>query len=439
MSNEINKLLKEVGNIKSDGDERPESPRLGANSIRIKKIRNVLSNLNYLLVTIGAMVGAIAIIIANSGELRNGILKIFEGDVSSRTASDCFRAKWFMPKIIPHYLISSIGGSDNFPYWLKMNANNECNKKLLLYVQFGPLSGAKPNIDKQYFSIQPNNGLIDTFNPNGLELIKTDLKNDQNIKMTFSVLERGLDVPVDNGVIDTVLVKPYTIAWDLEKPSSIGGEKGDPVDPSYVVASLTAWTQRPSKQVRDMAKKCRYTIQNNVRLTGEHALESCYNKLFHSDKQILIGDEYVDFPSRDRQKIEPLEKVLDDGWATSLEAALLFAAVFGNDAKGNDEKKLYMLVAPVDKKSKQKNIYIGWMSSGNRWSALDMYLANDLEFRENLRRSSSIFTSLLTNEIRLALEEKGAFLSQDDSIAALHFHGAAYKHKIRPLLKVRSN
>lgn len=352
-----------------------------------------------------------------------------------QTPEKCFVAKHLKPNLLPHYLLPSMGGSENFPYWLKFVGKNNCDKQLRLTVQFQPKTGmiwdASGGLEPLKIESRENFEVV--VEPDDIRLTSTDISY---VKINYTVEEVDTETMIDWGQIEARIVPPYTVAWDLQKPSASDG-KFEPVDRAYLVKSLAAWTFRPPKLVAKRARECRSPTGSGRKLIKEEALCSCYDNLFRDDQnsKISVHDSPIKLPAGKLQKILPPWVVIQEKSATSLEAALLFAAVMNKERRDGIDPKLVMLAAPQENNSLNKNVYIAWREPGNAWKAIDLRKANQKSFDENVATSSKKVNDVFTTEIESAIEARGAFFSSDETLAVLDFKKVEDEREIFALPK----
>lgn len=347
----------------------------------------------------------------------------------------CVSVTHLSPNVIPHYLLSSIG-SKNFPYWLKLIAVNNCPEDKFMTVRFerGQNIVLQDPPQTETFKV-PATGEPVSKIPTALRF---DLSQPRigSIAIQWSIEDEN-ETKIDANTISTAILQPYTIAWDLERPKPEGG--AEPVDPGYLLASLRAWTLKPPGDVAAAGKACRTVQDSPTMLSKERAIESCYQELFSGDGSIPVTSAPIEFPAGKRQVIRPHLCILKDRLTvSSLEAALLFAAVMEAQHIDGVDHKLKLLVAPVEGTAdpdRKKTTYIAWQEAGRPWRAVDMSRANSVDFAENtLSASARVGTILnLNSEIPAAIEKRGAGFSSDKRIAAVDFGRIPPDDEIRKL------
>jgi hypothetical protein len=332
------------------------------------------------------------------------------------TPEKCFSARHLKPNQIPHYLLPSMGSSENFPYWLKFVGENNCNKKLMLKVHFEPEAGVVLNAgDSASLVIDPQKKFSLTVAPDDIRLTSDEVKQ---VKISYTVKdEQG--TAIDGGQISAKVVEPYTVAWDLQRPGKTD-DAAEPVDRDYLLKSLAAWVFRPPEIIALRARECRTAPDGGPKLIKEAALQSCYENLFRGAGKISVNDASIRLPSEPKQKILPPAVAVQEKSASSLEAALLFAAVMERERSDGIDPHLVLLAAAEGAASGlEKSVYIAWREASGAWKGFNLRKANQRNFEENI--AAGEFNSILTPEIAADLENKGIFRRQDDAVVAIDF------------------
>lgn len=381
---------------------------------------------------IGAAIGLIASLAAIAQVVREFFFEA-PSETEKLEFSECVDVHYLTPNIFPHYLLPSIGGSDNFPYWLKVVGQNKCDQSWFLEVRFERADNIVMTPLTDPMPIPPKDGFEKVFSPE-IDPASSEVKP---VRIYWSI-EDDLGTKLYRDSIRTAIIPPHEIAWDLKKPG-VQGER-EPVDPNYLMASLAAWTKRPSRSVVTRAVDCRRGAGGS-KLVREEALRSCYKLLFRGEGRIGVYNEPIRFPDGDRQKIRPLHRILLEGKrASSLEAGLLFGAVIDAERVSGVDPDVVLLVAPDEDNGPRdrKTVFVAW-NAGGSWKAVDMKRAGSLDFDENAAAASAKVDPVFrfSSELRNALSDGGAGFSSDGTIAAMDFHAAAAgKHGIEPMPKI---
>ncbi|MCB1801168.1 MAG: toll/interleukin-1 receptor domain-containing protein [Gammaproteobacteria bacterium] len=331
---------------------------------------------------------------------------------------DCVKIEALSPNVIPHYLLNSIG-HENFPYWLRLTAVNDCGNPKRLKVRFDDAENVEMDVHSLSLRL-PSDGkpVEQTFKPEFRLLTKEML---YPVKIHWSV-EDEKQAQVKVGSIITEIVPPYTVAWDLRRPA---GEKrdGEPVEKEYLVASLAAWTIRPPKEVAELGWQCRSPNGAGVPLRKDDAIGSCYRDLFGEGGKVRVFEDAVRFPDMPRQYIAPPSQVLQRGNANSLEAALLLIAVVDSHSIEGVDPVLVLLASPLSDTAdgSQKAIYAAWQEPGDAWRAVDLRYANSRSFEENVRTSSVQVGSIMQEHGKVieGLGVVGSGISGDGRVFAV--------------------
>jgi TIR domain len=351
---------------------------------------------------------------------------------------DCLSVEHLSPNLIPHYLIPSFG-SENFPYWFKLIARNDCaeDRFLVLRFEWGEnviLPDAPQEIE---FKVPHGQVKKQVFRPR-FNLARQDITR---MSIHWSIEDQDNKKKLDVSEIAPEIVAPYTIAWDLQKPKGPG--EWEPVDRAYLLGSLEAWLLKPPPVARERGRRCRNPQGAGGSLIQERAIASCYQDLFFGDQRIPVAAAPIRFPARDRQRIRPHAEILGHQpppTISSLEAALLLAAVLEAQRLDAVEPLPVLVVAPVEGTTggKLKTAYLAWREAAQSWRALDMSRANQLDFSANVERGSARIARVLSlssriQELATGQAPRGAGFSTDESVAVVDFGNIPATDRIRPL------
>ncbi|MCV0425123.1 MAG: hypothetical protein K5905_06605 [Roseibium sp.] len=347
---------------------------------------------------------------------------------STETSFECIDLNPLMPNVIPHYLLNSIG-SENFPYWLRIEGKNKCKKKWRVVVSFEPeqnvvLKGQRTEIEIGHLA-----AFGETITPD-FTLPKNFV---EKISISWTVFEDVTQEKLISKSIRANVLPPHTVSFDLKKPT------GEDLDEGYILASLGAWTRRRLGAANDLGISCRLRDEGSRRLREVDALRSCYSRLFSAEagsEAVVVFDRHIEFPARTNLKIPPPAHLLKEREANSLEAALLMMAVYDVERDNSIEFELVLVVAKDETVLSQRNkrVFVAWQH-GRTWQALDMMKAGTLEFDENLEVSSAEIDRIFADDPSLTrkLSKTGAGYNNDRSIAVAEFHIARTRFGIQGL------
>jgi hypothetical protein len=378
-------------------------------------------------VVLAGIVGALVTIAGGVKEIRD---KVFPAPAPAdpALATSCFESHHLTPNLMPHYLLNSVG-SKSFPYWIRFVGENKCDEELFLSFSFREGRNVLLNPDPQS---QPLT--LDRRKPFDKVLKPTfDLAtlNASTLMMSWTVTDEEGRI-FKQGTIETEIVPPNTIAWDLKKPEPDGME---PVGMDYLMATFAAWTEKPSRVVAGVAERCRGKGGN--KRIGEAAIRACHDQLFRGRERVSVIAQPIRFPAADRQLIRPPAQAIQDRSATSLEAALLLAGVSQAGHEAGIDSDLRMLVVPSGAGQK-KDVFLAWQSEGGEWRAIDMRFAGTLAFETNAARTSERVNRLLAEDAQLreALQQRGAYFGSTTGVAGVDFGRAAIANGIQPALNI---
>ncbi len=347
-------------------------------------------------------------------------------------AEYCVKVQYFSPNVIPHYLLNSVG-SENFPYWLRIVAQNDCGEDRIMTLRFESSNDVGLENPPQLlpFTVHKGDKADRTFNP---RLESMDRPPD-SVKIAWSI-EDEQHTKISADYIQTEIVPPLTIAWDLQKPVAPG--KRVPVEREFLLGSLKAWILKSPPKIEDLGRACRTTPTSKVMLEREEAIRACYLRLFTGNRA-LVSETPISFPAGNRQRIRRPVDLIEDrlNKASSLEAALLLTAVVESKHKDDIDPDLVLIIAPVEGavELNRKTAFIAWREAGGPWRAVELRVANAQPFDANVAAASAKVAAIVGDnaEIADAIDNKGAGFSKDGRFAALNFARVPPEYRIRGL------
>jgi hypothetical protein len=345
----------------------------------------------------------------------------------------CVSVEHLSPKVIPHYLLNSIG-SRNFPYLLKIIATNKCKATKIMTVRYVPGRNVvlEPPLTEPLTLPAGGKPVPKILAPN-FDLARSNVAD---MSIQWSIEDEDMK-KVGAGTITVDILRPYTIAWDLERPKEGGG--WEPVDEGYLLASLKAWMLKPPRAVTQLGEFCRAPETGGPQLVKEEAIASCYERLFSGENAVPVAAQPITFPAGKRQLIRPHLEIIERRLTvSSLEAALLLAAVLEANHLHGVDYDLTLLVAPVEgtaNPDREKTAFLAWREAGDPWRGVDMSRASTAEFAANVAGASGRAGTLLdlASEVRAAIAKRGAGFSADKRIAAVDFGAIPPSDGIRRL------
>ncbi|WP_305986455.1 hypothetical protein [Roseibium sp. MMSF_3544] len=346
----------------------------------------------------------------------------------TETSMECIDLNPLMPNVIPHYLLNSIG-SENFPYWLRIEGENKCRKKWRVIVRFEPKENVILKSQSTEFEIDQLSKFGETITPD-FDLPKPFV---EKISISWTVYDdvTGEKISPQNSIKTTVL-PPHTVSFDLKKPAKKDLEEG------YILASLGAWTLR-RYDAAEIGTNCRLPDERSRNLREVDALRSCYSRLFSKEAgnaAVAVLDRHIEFPARTSITISPPSDLLKDKEANSLEAALLLMAVYDVKRDNSTEFELVLVISKDERvfSRRNKRVFVAWRK-GRSWQALNMMKAAKLSFDDNVAQSSTEIGQIFSNNPSLMrkIDERGVGYSYDQSIAAAEFHVARDRFGIQGL------
>jgi len=345
----------------------------------------------------------------------------------------CVKVTHLSPEVIPHYLLNSIGSKD-FPYWLKIIASNECGASKFITIRYegGRNVNLRPPLQETHTIPHPKDDEVweETVEP---DFVLAGPRG-STISVQWSIEDQD-QRKLAADTIRTEILAPYTIDWELTRPKEGGGQ--EQVDKDYLLATLKAWIMKPPESVTERGIACRTPGGGGTALVKEEAIAACYEMLFSGADAIPVLPDPIRFPAGERQRILPHALILDEkATVSSLEAALLLAAVLEAGHQHGVDPDLTLVVGPVEGSSnpdQEKTVFIAWRLAGQRWRGIDLRRASAEGYAANVSSSSGRVATLLdlSSEVRAAIESQGAGFSSDERIAAIDFARIPSRFQIR--------
>ncbi|MBE0625808.1 MAG: toll/interleukin-1 receptor domain-containing protein [Burkholderiales bacterium] len=348
--------------------------------------------------------------------------------------AECLVTDALTPNVLPHYLMNSFG-SDNFPYWLRINIENGCPSRKGLSVRFENSGSVTLTSAPQVkpFYIDPGENFGKTFTPD----FSFGGTPPDRITIKWS-LEDDVEHKLVEGEINTEIVPPKTVAWDLRKPAR-GGAQGEKVEDAFLLGSLKAWILKPPPEILKLGRGCRRAPGQTMQLEREDAIRNCYEQLFRGEHSIPVSPSpMINFPASDRQSIRAPKSFIEHlgSSPSSLEAALLFVATFNAAHKAGIDPDLVLVIGPAPSgPANSKTAYIAWQLPASPWRALNMQAASENDFAANADTASTQVAQLLEAEAptRKAAGEHGAAFSADRRMAVVDFANVPTRYQIHGL------
>jgi hypothetical protein len=342
------------------------------------------------------------------------------------SAGKCIEIEHLTPNKIPHYLLDSVG-SKNFPYWLKIVAKNNCDEPRRITISFESGENVKLDPTSRTFTMDVNTEREIIVKPR----FTLPSKTTENVIIHWTV-KNEVDEIIRADVIDSEIIPPFTLFWGLQKP--IKPNSWEPVEESYILASLSAWMKPTFDTSAPVIKTCW-----GLGVDFGDAVETCYNYLFNETQQILVRQALFRFPNIEsqRMRISPGKEIYG-GVATSLEAALFFVSVMSDDSryKVGTDPRLILFIAPPSNDQELKTTYLAWQSIHGEWKAVDFMHANSKRFQQNVVDASPRINALYNSVTGIKdtlLSKGGAGFAEKKKYAVIDYKKASAAHSIRGL------
>lgn len=355
--------------------------------------------------------------------------------ITAGPGAECLVTRHFTPSVIPHYLLNSFG-SDNFPYWLRIEVENRCTTARNLIVRFESSSTVRliESPQTQPFYVEKGEERSLAFTP-AFDAASSAI---DRIRIVWS-LEDDNETKLVRSEISTEIVQPLTVAWDLRKPAARGAGQGEPVEPAFVLGSLKAWILKPPPAVVERGRACRRPQGRGASLEREPALRACYQHLFRGDTPVQVSSSPMNaFPAGDRQLIrKPAHFLQQPGdAASSLEAALLFVATLDTQRVAGIDPELRLVVAPAPgAPAASRTAYVAWRDLGGPWRAVDLQRTSALDFDANADAASARIQALFDGAAATlqTADREGAAFGPEQGFAIVDFAKVPERYQIRGL------
>jgi len=224
-------------------------------------------------------------------------------------------------KILPYSLKNTLELQE--PYWLNITVQNKEKEPVYLKGIFrvqGSGSIKEGGGQKDIGRVFP--GKKETFKINlPVEfLINDDFEEPKNLDIEW-VIEDEKACKVKSGSGKVIVLPKNMFAWDFAPPGGAFSEE-------FLLASLTAWTQKPAKSVKDRAKTLLNTIEG-ADFENQMWFKGCYallQELMQKRQLIRFKDTFP--PQKEKQHvIYTSSQILEGSRPNPLEAALFMKAL----------------------------------------------------------------------------------------------------------------
>lgn len=326
-------------------------------------------------------------------------------------------------KVLPYSLKNTLDLQD--PYWFRITVDNKKKEPVYLKGIFRVFKGPAS------IAMEQEQQEIGRFSPGKKGSVKLDLPLEFLINDDFEepvALDIGWRIEddkacqIDSGRGKVIVLPKNMFAWDFMTPG-----EGETVSEEFLLASLTAWIQKPAPIVKEQALDLIKDIEGND--LERQWLKQCYDLL--GTKQFISTMESFPPAKGKRQAILTPSQILEGARPYPLEAALLIGAL--TKAVANQIRVRLILFIPDRQKP---NFLLAWQDSYG-WHALDVALASSKSFEENESQTSSQLNKLLTEYSDILdddqMKVRGVFLKPDYATVALDFVRAANYFFIRSL------
>ena len=352
---------------------------------------------------------------------------LFNSPISIETSTSA-------PKRLPVSLIYSLRAiGDKNPaaglYWFRVDATNRTKNPFTIKVNFkvnaGPVMPREGMPFKQ--TIQPRQHISLPFDPN---FRMTDYKDAADLEVECSAVDDATNRPIGTGTDRKIIhtLPRNVVAWDLTTPDN------EPVPQDLLLASLSAWTQHRSPELRDQARQLFNRLPRSLddEAFALQWFSISYRKFFRDPdgfgvihlQEVFAGEQEIRVPEDllRAKRVDPLE-------------AALFLVALSNAVEGDLRVRPVLLaLQDEDAAAGGKAIVLAW-STENRWHGLDLAQAATLTFEQNEPQASRrVAETLATNGTMLdELKRTGVYISEPKQTIAVDLKRAAQHFGIQPL------
>jgi hypothetical protein len=334
---------------------------------------------------------------------------------------NCLNLVLLATETLPYYLINSLG-SDDFPYWFRVEGENRCDYPVHLEVFFTSLSPAMRISHETWTgTLLPDQNLARELEPPNYQILEPDKLRDEDVSVQVKVeVKKDDGETVQQNTVRMRILRADTLHWDLIGPGD------SPISKDFLLASLAAWTKVLKDNVLALSAACRGEHGSRQAEDPDLWLPVCYQALH---ERITVEPAGADFLTlRGRQPISSADEVLASGNASPLEAFLTLAAL---GRTRNDVLDTSLGLLATKPESGAPALLFIWRRPGSDWQAVS---AADWSapFSDNRDASAELLQSLIDVYPGLlsGLDARGLFINEQQTLFAVDFGTAAYQFLI---------
>jgi hypothetical protein len=366
----------------------------------------------------------------NDPDLDQGEFFFFIGTPEQRAEERCHEIRVHAAESFPLALLNT-SKAQQIPYWFQVTLENRCAEPLHAEITFQVVGGpARCDPSPRPVTVAPGE-VVSRFLDPSLEFTGSmlDSAEDAHLKLAWWVRDDTQSI-LASDTATIVLLPKSTYRFDLRTAD------GARLDDEFLLATLSAWAISPSRTVKDLSgllRSQRDWTSPSASLT-EAWLGLCTEHLFRAAEPVRVMRSAEPFPPLDRRTILPPARVLDEGYADPIEAALLIAAVSRRTTRITGFHPV-LVVAPSLEATAPQRYYLTWESPEKGRQALDLANLSALDFAANVAAATPELVPTLAAELGLrdALAEAGVYFNHERSLVAIDFHRASKTHRIKGL------
>ncbi len=346
--------------------------------------------------------------------------------------AECYDFNAEIPEILPLSLKNSIE-SQEYLYWFRLEAINNCDRTLHLNVTFEPeLDIYEGKAWDSEFSLEPGKSVKKKVSPEQFKLLQSDIEWPIPIKVKWKVFDDTQKKLRSDTKKITVLAKNI-IKWDLNMPHG-------PVPKKYLLASLTAWTMNPHPDVKDMSKEIKHGLTKGSEFVRKW-FGRCYSKFFPTQRPLEPQGPFLDGEQRLMLPSEILSQIQEDegkigAHVDPLEACLFLATLTRVHEKREFRNVRLALFVLENKDAEQKADFLLSWSVSEKWYAISMNDVDNKSFDDNKKNATRLLNDMLNKQPHILkdINTSGVYYnSKNTDIIALDFQKAASHFYIRGL------
>lgn len=365
------------------------------------------------ILALSALLAAVGALILNFQTVAVNLREFVDSTRTPTPYPQCVNVSVHHQPIIPYSLLHNFGGSEAL-YWLKVEAENRCDRQVSLSVVCEQVRAdvGVPCTDFPALNLRPGETRERQIDPRLRPL--ADILHPVLLDFRVRIADQGNSNIFLDDVLTVTVLPRTTYFWNLEDTSK-----------ETVLASLAVWTVRPRTPVDVLAEELAEDYQSI-----DDWMARAYDRVF-ADLEVVYDDRRV--PPRagdDRVDITAPETVLQRQRAIPIETALLFGALAYKVIQERGARVILISTPGADAQA-APDIYVAWMS-GRRLRAFETSGGGSVPFNRATGEAASRLRTL-PQELLTALngtESNGVHYLVDNRVIALDLGRTITRHNL---------